>query len=172
MKKYLLLIAGFFIWLVCFFIWDHLQANKLSFVALEPAVEVKSHPLEGISGPIDKNFFKGKWSLVLFGYTSCPDVCPTALITIKRELKFLRNSGRDLSNLQIVFIGVDPDRDDKERLQKFVAYFDKKIIIVTGAHKVLGEISKNFYTSYSRDEHQGHIDIHHTCRFYIVNPKG
>ena len=172
MKKYLYIVIGFLIWGAAFLIWEASFANKQSYISMEPPVNIDITTLTGVNGAVEQSLILNKYTLLLFGYTSCPDVCPTALITIKRELKRLRELGASLDNVQVLFIGVDPDRDKVSELQKFLSFFDKKIIGLTASHAALGKFSQSLFTNYTREDHGNHIDITHSSRFYIINPYG
>ena len=73
---------------------------------------------------------KGKWSLLFFGFTHCPDICPTTMATAAKLYESL--SFEDKGKLQVVMISLDPERDTTEKLFQYVPYFNKEFIGVTG----------------------------------------
>ena len=89
--------------------------------------------------PVTLSAFKGRLVMVTFGYTYCPDVCPTTLNAMKLLLKKL---GADASRLQVVFITLDPERDTPERLEQFVTYFDKSILSLHGSLKEIKVVTE------------------------------
>jgi protein SCO1 len=91
----------------------------------------------------------GSVVLLYFGYTHCPDVCPTTLSDWKRVKTSL---GRDASRVRFVFISVDPDRDDPATLQLYVSRFDPDFIGATGDSATLAGIERSFHVSSSREE--------------------
>lgn len=94
---------------------------------------------------------RGKWTFVYFGYTYCPDVCPTTLAELARVQALLAESGADADN-QYVFVSVDPKRDTPEHLAKYITYFDKKFIGVTGARAALDKFTQEVGVAYAYPE--------------------
>lgn len=86
--------------------------------------------------PFDLSALKGKWSFVYFGYTYCPDVCPTTLVELGRAQKLLEQAGVDADN-RYFLVSVDPNRDTPKQLGEYVAFFNKKLVGVTGTDEVL-----------------------------------
>lgn len=84
----------------------------------------------------DLGTLKGKWSFVFFGFTHCPDVCPTTLVELNSAQRLLDEAGLD-AGIQYVFVSVDPRRDTPERLGRYVGHFNKKFIGATGAEQAL-----------------------------------
>ncbi len=84
----------------------------------------------------DLDALKGKWSFVYFGYTYCPDVCPTTLVELSRVQQLLKQAGVDADN-QYFLVSVDPNRDTPKRLEDYVVFFNKKFVGVTGTEEVL-----------------------------------
>jgi len=78
-------------------------------------------------GLFDNQRLKGKWTLLYFGYTHCPDICPTALSKLAAALRRI-GDGSDLNRLQVVFVTIDPDRDDMATMKTYVRYFHPALI--------------------------------------------
>src|SRR5260370_22969888 len=72
----------------------------------------------------DLSRLKGKWSFLFFGYTHCPDVCPTTLATLARAHENMAKSKAGAEDVQFVFISVDPNRDTAGKLRQYLTYFD------------------------------------------------
>ena len=85
--------------------------------------------------------YRGKWLLVYFGYTSCPDSCPTALFEIATALKKL---GPDAARLQPIFITIDPQRDTPEVMGEYTQSFDPRIVGLTGTAQEIDAVSKAY----------------------------
>ncbi|MEK1910304.1 MAG: SCO family protein, partial [Pseudomonas chlororaphis] len=83
--------------------------------------DVKMTDQEG--QPVVLNELKGKWSLLFFGYTFCPDICPTTLAQLRQIKSELPKEAVD--NLQVVLVSVDPNRDTPQQLKQYLGYFDK-----------------------------------------------
>lgn len=84
----------------------------------------------------DLGTLKGKWSFVFFGFTHCPDVCPTTLVELNRAQRLLDETGLD-AGIQYFFVSVDPGRDTPERLGRYVVHFNEKFVGATGTEQAL-----------------------------------
>jgi len=116
-----------------------------------------------------------KWSWIFFGYTSCPDVCPTTL----QELNFVYDDLKAISpNTQVLLVSVDPNRDTPEKLSQYIAYFNKEFIALTADHGVLFPFARNLGLMYAINEPEGeHADqnsylVDHSASLVLVNPDG
>jgi protein SCO1/2 len=93
--------------------------------------------------------FRGKVSIIFFGYTQCPDVCPITLTEIKQVKELL---GKDKDNLQVLFITVDPERDTQEILAQYVPSFDPSFLGLRPATpEALEEVVKGFKIFYQKN---------------------
>ena len=101
--------------------------------------------------PFDLESLKGKWSFVYFGYTYCPDVCPTTLAELARARKLLDEAGLD-GGTRYVFVSVDPQRDTPQRLAQYVAFFDGKFTGVTGSDDALTGLTRQVGVAYAFPE--------------------
>lgn len=114
---------------------------------------------------------RGKVVLLFFGYTSCPDVCPTTLAEMKLVMDKLES---DAEHVQVVFVSVDPDRDTPEKIQTYVEHFNPTFLGLTGTMAELEPI----WTSYSITREAVESDsafgviINHTARLFLVDPQG
>ena len=113
------------------------------------------------------DIYKGKIILLFFGYTNCPDICPTTLLDMSRTLKEL---GEDSDKVQAVFISVDPKRDTPEHLNNYVKYFDERIIGLSSDKKNIDKLHRYFKTKYellySKDEN---YLVEHSSNLYIID---
>ncbi|MEF9963929.1 MAG: SCO family protein [Comamonas sp.] len=115
--------------------------------------------------------FKGKVVLVFFGFTQCPDVCPTTLgdlAAVKQKL------GAKGDKLQVIFASVDPARDTPEILQAYLANFDPSFLALRGSDEETAKMAKDFKVYYKRVEGQtpGSYTMDHTAGDYIFDPEG
>jgi protein SCO1 len=101
--------------------------------------------------PFDLDALKGKWSFVYFGYTYCPDVCPTTLAELGRAQKLLADAGQDAGN-QYVFVSVDSQRDTPQRLAQYVRFFNEKMLGVTGSDEALKTLAQEVGIVYAFPE--------------------
>jgi protein SCO1/2 len=101
--------------------------------------------------PFDLESLKGRWTFVYFGYTYCPDVCPTTLAELARARKLLEQAGADAST-QYVFVSVDPQRDTPQRLAQYVAFFDPTFLGATGGDEALSGLTRQIGVAYAFPE--------------------
>lgn len=116
---------------------------------------------------------KNHYSLIYFGYTSCPDVCPTALSTLTAALKKLGDKGK---NIQPYFITVDPDRDTVDVMRDYVKYFDPRLIGLTGPPEMIQRVADQFNVRFEKgdvdpkDPEQYTMD--HPASLFLMAPDG
>ena len=114
--------------------------------------------------------FKGKVVTIFFGYTQCPDVCPTALSGMSTVMQEL---GPEADRVQVIFVTVDPERDTQELLAEYVPVFDKRFLGMVGEPEKIAEIAKDFRVFYRKSgDLQGHYTIDHTAGTYVFGPDG
>ncbi len=115
--------------------------------------------------------FKGRWMLVYFGYTTCPDVCPTTLQSIAGALAKL---GPAASNVVPLFITIDPARDRPDVIGRYTALFDKRIIGLTGsqAQVTQAETAYRVYAARVDQAGTGSYLMDHTSFVYLIDPQG
>ena len=114
---------------------------------------------------------KGKIVLLFFGYTSCPDVCPTTLAELKLVMDDL---GDKTKSVQVVFVSVDPQRDTPEKIQEYVEHFNTGFIGLSGSMDELETIWKDygvFREEVQSDSAFGYI-VNHTARVYLIDADG
>jgi protein SCO1 len=115
--------------------------------------------------------FKGKVTVVFFGYTQCPDVCPATmaeLAQIKRAL------GSDGDRVQAVFVTVDPERDTPEILKAYLASFDPSFVALRGTPEQIAAAAKEFKVFYAKvaGKTPGSYTMDHTAGSYLFDPQG
>jgi len=117
--------------------------------------------------------FHGKFMLVFFGYTYCPDVCPTALTDISDAMDSLGDSAEKITP---VFISVDPARDTPEHLKEYASYFHPRLVAMTGSEQVIKTVAKSYRVYYakakSEDEDPESYLIDHSSIIYLMGPDG
>ncbi|MEM4657815.1 MAG: SCO family protein, partial [Candidatus Methanosuratincola sp.] len=115
---------------------------------------------------------RGSAVLVFFGYTNCPDICPTTLAILKKTLETLPQKDRD--RVKVMFISVDPARDTTERLESYVHHFDPTFIGATGTIAQLEHAAQG-YGVYWEAEQKGESNagylIGHTSTVFLIEPK-
>jgi len=111
--------------------------------------------------------------LVYFGYTFCPDICPTSLAFAAQGVSLLSDEERQ--RVQLIFISVDPKRDTPERLREYVHYFNPVFIGVTGTDAVLEEVAARYGAAFRVHPVEGSAAgylVDHTAALYVVGPRG
>jgi cytochrome oxidase Cu insertion factor (SCO1/SenC/PrrC family) len=122
--------------------------------------------------PVADEDFAGTWQLVFFGFTSCPDVCPTTLIEVSAVLEKL---GDDAQQVTPLFISVDPERDTPEVMAEYVANFDPRIVGLTGSQEQIKQAAQAFRAYYAKVEQENQPDgytMDHSAFLYLMDPDG
>lgn len=115
--------------------------------------------------------FRGKVVSVFFGYTNCPDVCPTSLVMQQEVQRLL---GADAERVQVLFVTVDPQRDTPERLKMYMNAFDPRFLGLIGSETEVATVAKEFKVFYEKkgDIANGRYSVDHTAGSYIFGPDG
>ena len=121
--------------------------------------------------PVTDKSFRGHWLLVFFGYTSCPDVCPTTLATLTEAFARL---GPDAQKLRGLFITLDPKRDTPELLGAYMANFSPRITAATGTDAQVAEATRAFRVRYEieGDVKMGRYTVSHPVALMLFDPQG
>jgi protein SCO1/2 len=116
--------------------------------------------------------YRGKWLLIYFGYTFCPDACPTALTNISAALERL---GPDTSKLQPLFVTVDPQRDTPAVMADYLKSFDPRIVGLTGTQEQIDSVLKAYRVYAETQKSEGdnaNYPVSHSAYLYLMDPKG
>ncbi len=118
--------------------------------------------------------FQGHWSLVFFGYTHCPDICPTTLTVMKAAWQQIPEQERQDAGLQAVFVSVDPQRDSLEHLGTYLHYFDPGFIGVTGERAAIDSLARQMGAVYmfEGDTNTDSYIVNHSAAITLVAPDG
>lgn len=122
--------------------------------------------------PFNRARLLGRWHVVFFGFTNCPDVCPLTLATLARALEQKPELKQALGT---VFISVDPQRDAQDTLKDYVTYFDPDFLGVTGEHLQLTALTRQLGTLYIVDPESAggnQYTVDHGASLIIMNPAG
>jgi protein SCO1/2 len=120
---------------------------------------------------VDQHVLDGKWSIVFFGYTYCPDFCPTTLTTLGSALSEV---GDKAGPLQVVFITVDPARDTPAQLKTYLSskVFPPHTIGLTGTPAQIAQAAKEYVVYYQKDGSGPNYTMDHSTALYLMDPKG
>ncbi len=168
-----ILLTGILAWLLWF--WEPDLGSEARHQTLDLAAPPTGGDfrLESPGGTLDLETLRGKVVLIYFGYTWCPDICPTNLAFIANALKDL--TPEELAQVQVLFVSVDPERDDLARLAEYTAYFHPGILGVTGTPEELAAAARLYGAAYRRTEQDGSAMgylVDHSAYTYVVDPLG
>ena len=116
---------------------------------------------------------KGKWSFLLFGFTHCPDICPTTLAVLARVRDNIARNTVGAEDIQFVFISVDPNRDTASKLGQYVDYFDSTFLGVTGDNAQIGNLAGQLGAAYQVAITPGmeNYPVSHSTAVFLLDPR-
>jgi protein SCO1/2 len=172
-ERFLSVIAGLLAALVlglAFFWHPELPERPLPRAAMSEGGEFT---LQSADGPVSLKDFRGKVVLIYFGYTYCPDICPTSLAATAEGLKELTPD--ELARVAMIFVSVDPRRDTPARLKEYARFFHPAIVGVTGTPEEIAEVAKRYGVFYAEQSvataGDGYV-VDHSADTYVVAPDG
>jgi protein SCO1/2 len=113
--------------------------------------------------------FRGKAVVLFFGFTHCPDVCPTTLADLATVLKTL---GPDAERVQVLFVTVDPERDTPAQLAQYVGAFDPRFLALRGDPAATQRVAKDFKIYFEKRKQGDSYTIDHSAQSYVIDPQG
>lgn len=122
--------------------------------------------------PFTEKDLLGKYSLIYFGFTYCPDICPTSLLIIHNALKMI---GSSREKIQTIFISVDPERDTPDVMDKYVKNFDDHLIGLTGSLKqvqVVADAYKVYFSKIEQKDSALGYQVDHSGYIFLMGPDG
>lgn len=175
-------LALFLLWLVLMavaFVWwrpatKPVSAEIRNVLWAEPRTLQSFSLIDQGEQPFSEANLRDKWTFLFFGYTWCPDICPTTMATLKRVVKLLSDDQGDTAAAQVVFVSVDPERDTPEVLKKYLAYFDGAFIGITGHRNQIDNLVAQARAGYINEPEQapGQYLISHSASIFLINPLG
>ena len=126
------------------------------------------------SQPFNLLSLNGQWSFLFFGFTHCPDICPTTLTTLSKLREQMTKGDSGTKNIQLIFISVDPKRDTAVKLKQYTTYFDPSIIGVTGTDLQLHKLTKQLDATFEIEDtlSKTSYQVYHTSAVFLINPQG
>jgi protein SCO1 len=122
--------------------------------------------------PFTKSNLAGQWSVVFFGYTYCPDICPLTLATI-RQFEGLLQDTEAADAVQVVMVSVDPQRDTPEKLGAYVKYFGEDYLGVTGEYIEIFNFARQVNIAFGyQPAEDGNYLVSHSGEIVLINPNG
>jgi len=152
-------------------LWRNASPPAQPVVATAAAVGGPFALIDQDGRPVTEAVLKGKWSAVFFGFTYCPDVCPTTMQTLAQAKDRLGPKGRDL---QVVFISVDPQRDTPAQLKSYLSSpaFPRPVIGLTGSQAQVAAATRAYRAYFEKDGDGADYVVNHTSAVYLMNPQG
>ena len=157
-----------------------LAAGAAAVLFMNPAPAVQS--AQAIGGPfklqtsrgdiVTERDFRGKWLLIYFGYTHCPDICPTTLAEVVQTIDRLGAAG---AGVQPLFITIDPERDTPEVMDAYVKALDARILGLTGTPADIAAAAKGYKVHYAKVQSQDNKQdyaMEHSSFVYLIGPDG
>ena len=143
---------------------------KIRAIVPETPRKLATPALQTDDGPLDMSSLEGNWSLVFFGYMNCPDVCPATLNTVAQAKKKFEQAGSEFP--QVIFISIDPYRDDVKDLGEYVRYFDEAFIGATGEEKLLTAITVQTDSTFMTvpSENPQEYRVGHSANLVLIDP--
>lgn len=155
-------------------------ANQRLPEQLQATVLPKGKPIVGLSlkdhnGQLfTEQQFKGKWSFLFFGYTHCPDVCPTTMLVMKAVWAKLPATARIAPEPQLYFVSVDPQRDTPELLKSYATFYNPEFIGITGNNNQLDVLANQVGALYGYEDgdKEGEYTVNHSAQIILIDPSG
>ena len=153
------------------------QYSDASLMVLpEPRVIADFALTDDEGNPFSLDDLRGQWSLLFFGFTHCPDVCPGTLYDLKQVHERLQKErGGESPGHQVLFISVDPDRDTTDKLHEYVDYFHPDFRGVTGPNEQLAPLTVQLGIAYRVEEHEPgstQYGVDHSASVMLLDPDG
>ncbi len=148
------------------------RANTQATLLHEPLSIPEFKLVDQYGNSFTRDNLKEQWSFLFFGYTGCPDVCPTTISVLMQVEKQLKEY-TDLVKPRYIFVSVDPDRDKPENLADYMTYFHQDFLGVTGPEDQLKIMTKPLGIFYEKNSsnNEGDYSINHTTAILLVDPQ-
>ncbi len=127
--------------------------------------------LQGADGPVSLRDFRGKTVLLFFGYSFCPDVCPTTMSDLAKTMSLL---GRQADRYQVIMVSVDPERDTPEKIDAYAKHFDERFLGLSGSPEDVAQVATLYGIYYQKQEGtaaSGYL-VDHTATVMVIDRKG
>lgn len=163
-----LVVAGLVFW----WGYDRSRPHQFSGTVIQSPVAAPDFTLDSDRGPVSLQDFEGKLVLLYFGYTFCPDVCPTTMSDLAEAVAAL--DAGDAEDVQVIMVTIDPARDDAARMGEYVRYFDDRFLGVTGSEESIGSVATLygiFYRAGEGTEATGYL-MEHTPTVLVIDRAG
>ncbi|WP_243402339.1 SCO family protein [Tamilnaduibacter salinus] len=122
--------------------------------------------------PASASDYEGQVRAMFFGFTNCPDVCPTTMAELNKAVKAMPDDKQD--DMTVLFVSVDPERDTPEKLAQYTNFFGDRIVGMTGPEASLRDLAKRYRTTfgYGEPNEEGNYDVSHSGAIYVFDEQG
>ena len=166
--KHQISLAVIFLFVACF-IANHADAAELAKTDSRLGGDFKLTDHNGHAFALSQ--LRGQVVLIFFGYTFCPDICPTELASLASVLRTLRAQGHD--NIKALFITLDPARDTPEKLKDYVRFFHPDLIGLTGTRSEIEGVANRYRVRFQRQQGmESYYTVDHTTNLYVIDSEG
>lgn len=160
--------------------WQRGDRPRLPPAELESVILNEPRPLEPFTlvdhdgNALTPEQLKGHWTLLFFGYTHCPDICPTTLAVLKGVAQKLESDPELAASTRTLFVSVDPKRDTPEQLKQYITYFNPAFVAATGSRNEIDTLTMQVGAVYmfegdtSRDDYI----VNHSATILLIDPQG
>ena len=152
----------------------YIEVAHGAYMLAKPDVLADFELIKHDDAPFGNQALKGRWSFLIFGYTFCPDFCPTTLVVFNEMHRLLAQQPGGGRDVQFVMVSVDPERDTTKTLKAYVPQFNPEFIGVTGNAAVITRLTDSLGAVY--EKHPGSTDatylIDHSSAVHLINPQG
>jgi len=153
-------------------IWNLFQPYAFHGMVLQSPMPATDFTLSGSNGqPVTLSDYRGKLVLLYFGYTTCPDVCPTTLAELRKARELLGKRG---DQVQVLMVTIDPERDTLEILGDYITHFDSSFIALTGTSDQIAAVATYYGIFYQKNESDSALGylMDHTATVMAIDRQG
>jgi protein SCO1/2 len=163
----ILVVLALFAW----FVLPRLRPHQFNGTVIQSEMPATDFTLSSANGLVSLSDYRGKLVLLYFGYTFCPDVCPTTLSDVNRALDQL---GKKAEDVQLIMVSVDPARDDTAKLAEYVEFFNPTFVGVTGPDEEVRRVATLYNVWYEAHEEEGASGylVDHTATLNVIDEQG
>jgi protein SCO1/2 len=138
---------------------------------LEPPLEAADFELTSADGRISKSSYEGRLVVLFFGYTLCPDVCPTTMSRLRRTMEIL---GSEADQIQVIMVSVDPERDTPENVSSYARAFNRNFIGLTGTQEEIDRVAADYGIFHAKAEGSANTTylVDHTAAVMVLDRNG
>jgi protein SCO1/2 len=164
---FLVLVFGGYV----FLLRDAGGEDSLHGTLIDPPMDVPGFTLSSAQGPVALEDFRGETVVLFFGYTACPDYCPTTMSRLTRAMELL---GEEEEEIQVIMVSVDPDRDTPERVGRYASAFHPHFLGLSGSPREIADVASDFGIYYGRASSStgaGYL-VDHSTTVTVLGPQG